>query len=211
MILDLSVYLVLDPDLCDPMGMVETTRRAVEGGVTVVQLRDKAASTAQMVETGLALKSALAGTGVPLIINDDIAAAVQIGADGVHVGQGDASAIEARRAMGPDAIVGVSVERPDLAVAIDPAIVTYVGAGPVYATPTKPDHKAPVGFDGLAAIVAACPVPVVAIGGLKHEDAAGVLAAGADGLAVVSAICGRSDPARAARVLAHGVRKGKQT
>ena len=96
MTLDLSVYLVLDPELCEPMGMVETTARAIQGGVTVVQLRHKTATTAEMIEIGLALKTVLAGTGVPLIVNDDIRAALEIGADGVHVGQEDMTAAEVR-------------------------------------------------------------------------------------------------------------------
>ncbi len=208
---DLSVYLVLDPDLCAALGMVETARRAVAGGATLVQLRDKTAGPEELVATGRALMAALQGTGVPLIVNDAVEVAQAIGADGVHVGQDDMPAAAARTAMGPDAILGLSVERPELAAAVDPGVVDYVGAGPVHATPTKPDHKAPVGYDGLAAIVAAAPVPVVAIGGLRHTDVAPVLEAGALGLAVVSAICGRPDPARAARVLAHAVataRKG---
>lgn len=205
---DLSVYLVLDPELCAARGMVETARLAVKGGVTMVQLRDKAADTGAMIATGRALKAALAGSGVPLIVNDDVAAAVEIGAEGVHVGQSDMAAEAARAAMGPGKIVGLSVERPDLARAVDPRVVDYVGAGPVFATRTKPDHKAPIGFDGLAAIVAAAPVPAVAIGGLRPAHAPQVLAAGAKGLAVVSAICGRPDPARAARVLARAVATG---
>ena len=207
--LDLSVYLVLDPELCRETGMVETARLAVRGGVTVVQLRDKAASRAQMVATGRALKQALAGSGVPLIVNDDVAAAVEIGAEGVHVGQSDMAAERARAAIGAGLILGLSVETPALAAAVDPALVDYIGAGPVFATPTKPDHKAPVGFDGLAAIARAAPVPAVAIGGLRHNHAAAVLGAGAQGLAVVSAICGRPDPARAARVLAHAVARAR--
>lgn len=207
---DLSVYLVLDPELCAETGMVKTARLAVSGGVTVVQLRDKTATRTELVRTGRALTAALAGTGVPLIVNDDVEAALEIGADGVHVGQGDMAATEARRRIGPEMILGVSVERPDLAAAIDPDVTDYIGAGPFRSTPTKPDHKTPIGAEGLAAIVAAAPVPAVAIGGLRHEDAAAVLGAGAAGLAVVSAICGRPDPARAARVLAHAVRQARK-
>ena len=198
---DLSLYLVLDPGLCAGIGMVETARRAVAGGATTVQLRDKQGGTAAMVETGLALKAALAGSGARLIVNDDVAAAVEVGADGVHIGQGDMSVIEARALIGPDMLLGLSVETPELAARVDPAMVDYVGAGPVFATPTKTDHKTPVGFDGLAAQVAACPVPAVAIGGLKVDHVAQTLAAGAKGLAVVSAICGQPDPEAAARRL----------
>ncbi|MCW2309891.1 thiamine phosphate synthase [Rhodobium gokarnense] len=202
---DLSLYLVLDPQLCASIGMVETARRAVAGGATMVQLRDKEGGTAQMIETGRALKATLAGTGALLIVNDDVAAAAEIGADGIHVGQGDMSVAEARALVGPQAILGLSVETPELAAAVDPALVDYVGAGPVFATPTKSDHERPVGFEGLAAQVAASPVPAVAIGGLKAAHVAEVFAAGAKGLAVVSAICGRPDPEAAARALAEEI------
>ncbi|TDH34987.1 thiamine phosphate synthase [Pseudohoeflea suaedae] len=198
---DLSLYLVLDPGLCARTGMVETARRAVAGGATMVQLRDKEASSERMVRTGHALKSALSGTGAKLIVNDDVEAALAIGADGVQIGQSDWSATDARARLGPAAIIGVTVETPELARLVDPEVVDYVGAGPVFATSTKPDHKQPVGFAGLAAQVAASPVPAVAIGGLKAEHVTEVLAAGAEGIAVVSAICGQPDPERAARSL----------
>ena len=202
---DLSLYLVLDADLCGPMGMVETTRAAVAGGVTMVQLRDKRASTAALVEAGWALQDVLAGTGVPLVVNDDVDAAIALGAEGLHIGQEDCEAHVARQRIGPDMILGLSVETEALAAAIHPAIVDYAGVGPVFATATKADHKQPVGLGGLARLVAASPVPTVAIGGLKAEHAAAVLAAGADGLAVVSAICGKADPRRAAQEIADAI------
>jgi thiamine-phosphate pyrophosphorylase len=199
---DLSLYLVLDPGLCAGIGMVETARAAVAGGATMVQLRDKAGGTAPMIEIGRALKKALAGTNARLIVNDDVTAAIATGADGLHIGQGDVSVAEARSRIGPDAILGLSVETPELAAAVDPALVDYIGAGPVFATPTKRDHKQPVGFDGLAAQIAASPIPAVAIGGLKVTHVAQTMAAGAQGIAVVSAICGQPDPEAAARALA---------
>lgn len=206
---DLSLYLVLDPDLSLPLGMVETARCAVAGGVTLVQLRDKNASTARMIETGRALKTALLGTGVPLIINDDVEAAIAIGADGLHVGQGDMDAQTARRRIGPDMILGLSAETEALAAAVDPAVVDYVGAGPVFATATKPGHKPPVGIVGLAALVAATSLPAVAIGGLKVDHVEAVLRAGAQGLAVVSAICGQPDPRGSAFELSQAIRKAR--
>lgn len=199
---DLSLYLVLDPALCAGIGMVATAKAAVAGGATMVQLRDKTGGTQRLVEIGTAIKDALAGTRATLVVNDDADAVVAIGADGLHVGQGDLSAAEARARIGPDRILGLSVETPALAARVDPGAVDYVGAGPVFATVTKPDHHAPVGFAGLAAQVAASPVPAVAIGGLKAAHVAEVLAAGAAGLAVVSAICGQPDPQRAARLIA---------
>jgi len=199
---DLSLYLVLDPELCAPLGMVETARLAAAGGATMVQLRDKRATTAQMIETGLALKQALLGSSALLIINDDVEAAVAIGCDGVHVGQDDAPVAETRQRIGPDMILGVSVETPELARGVDAALVDYIGAGPVFDTATKPGHKPAVGFAGLAEIVAATSLPVVAIGGLKIGHAAATFGAGAQGLAVVSAICGQPDPRAASALLA---------
>lgn len=204
---DLSLYLVLDPDLCAGIGMIETARLAVAGGATMVQLRDKHAGTASMIETGRALKETLVGTGALLIVNDDVEAAVAIGADGLHVGQEDMNASRARAMIGPEMILGLSVETARLAAAVDPDIVDYAGVGPVFATPTKADHKQPIGFDGLARLVKASPVPAVAIGGLKAEHVAEVFAAGANGLAVVSAIAGTPDPEAATRRIAAEIRK----
>ena len=205
--IDLSLYLVLDPGLCAGFGMVETARAAVAGGASVVQLRDKHADTPLMIETGRALKAALSGTGALLIVNDDVEAAVAIGADGLHIGQEDMDAPTARARIGDDMILGLSVETEALAAGIDPAIVDYAGIGPVFATSTKADHKEPIGFAGLARLVRVCPVPAVAIGGLKAAHVGDVFAAGADGLAVVSAICGTRDPEAAAREVAENIRK----
>ncbi len=206
---DLSLYLVLDPDLCAGYGLVETTRAAVAGGATIVQLRDKTADTRQMIETGRALQHVLTGSNALLIVNDDVEAAIALGADGLHIGQDDLGAIEARRKIGPDMILGLSVETAALAAAVDPAIVDYAGIGPVFATATKPDHKQPVGLTGLADLVRACPVRSVAIGGLKAEHVSPVLATGAEGLAVVSAICGQTDPQAATAAIAASIRKAR--
>ncbi|MGZ2427183.1 thiamine phosphate synthase [Rhizobium laguerreae] len=204
---DLLLYLVLDPDLCAGIGMVETARLAVAGGATMVQLRNKHAGTIRMIETGRALKQALDGTGALLIVNDDVEAAIAIGADGLHIGQEDMDAMRARAMVGPEMILGLSVESEALANAVDPDLVDYTGVGPVFATPTKADHKQPIGFDGLARLVKASPVPSVAIGGLKADHVAQVFAAGAMGLAVVSAICGTPDPEAATRRIAAEIRK----
>lgn len=199
---DLSLYLVLDPGLCRLHSMIETARAAVAGGTTMVQLRDKEAGTAGLVTAGRGLKAALAGTGVSLIVNDDVEAALAVDADGLHVGQDDLNAGEARRRIGPDKILGVSAETETAVLAVDAGAVDYVGIGPVFATSTKPDHKPPIGLQGLVRLVRLSAVPAVAIGGLKVEHVPSVLATGADGLAVVSAICGQADPEAAARALA---------
>jgi thiamine-phosphate pyrophosphorylase len=204
--IDLSVYLITDPDLCAARGLVETALAAVRGGATIVQLRDKAAPRDRLISEGLRLKQALAGSGVLLIVNDDVQAAAAIGADGVHVGQSDAAAEAARAVLGEDAVIGLSIQTQAHAAVVDPAVVDYVGVGPVFATPTKPDHARPLGFDGLTAVCRAAAMPAVAIGGLEARHAAAVFAAGADGLAVVSAICAAPDPEAAARAFALAAR-----
>lgn len=194
----LRLYLVTDTDLCGEMGVVETVRRAVAGGVTMVQLRDKTATTAQRITMARALIDVLTGTGVPLIVNDDLQAAIQSGADGAHIGQSDGDPERARALLGPDRILGLSCETVERVRATANSSVEYLGLGPVFATDSKTDHERPIGFTGLAEMAAATALPTVAIGGLKQQHFAPVIAAGADGLAVVSAICGQADPQHAA-------------
>lgn len=198
----LRLYLVTDPRLCAGIGVVETVRRAVAGGVTMVQLRDKHATTAQRTDLAVALKTALQGSGVPLVINDDVVAAAAANVDGAHIGQGDISPAQARAIIGPGKILGLSCETPQAVRDADPSLVDYLGLGPVFGTATKTDHAQPIGFDGLAQLVALSSIPNVAIGGLKPDHISGVLASGADGMAVVSAICGQPDPCIASRAFA---------
>ena len=198
----LRLYLVTDPELCSQYGLLETVRDAVRGGVTAVQLRDKTATTSALVKMGRDIATGLADTGVPLIVNDNVEAAIAIGADGLHVGQGDMKVDEARRLIGPDMLLGLSCETVEDARMTDPAIVNYIGVSPVFATPTKTDHSLAVGIEGLRAIAAATPVPKVAIGGLKSRHCEAIFENGADGVAVVSAICGQPDAEAAASALA---------
>lgn len=194
----LRVYLVTDPALCADIGVVETVQRAVAGGVTMVQLRDKHATTAQRVDLARALIRVLNGTGVPLLINDDLEAAVASGADGAHIGQGDGSVQKARSILGPDRILGLSCETARTVSKANSAPVDYLGIGPVFATDTKSDHKQPIGMARLKTLVSLSDLPAVAIGGLNATHVGDVMSAGADGLAVVSAICGQLDPSAAA-------------
>ncbi|MFP4076640.1 MAG: thiamine phosphate synthase [Halochromatium sp.] len=204
--LDFSVYLITDAALCARLGLVKTVAAALRGGVTAVQLRDKQASDAELIEQGRALKGLLAGTRVPLIVNDRLEVAAAIDADGLHLGQSDASVAEAREYLGAEAILGRSVQTREQLEAPELSLVDYLGVGPVFATATKPDHSAPLGFEGLAAICAASPVPVVAIGGLNAAHAASVRSAGGAGMAVVSAICAAPDPEQATREIAEACR-----
>ncbi|WP_136255802.1 thiamine phosphate synthase [Onishia niordana] len=196
---DLSLYLVTDTRLCAGTGIIDTVLAAVRGGVTMVQLRDKEASDTELIAQAQTLMKALRGSGVPLIINDRLEVALAAKADGLHIGQGDGDVSEARRKLGPDAILGLSVENRTQLRALNKQELDYIGLGPVFATTSKQDHALPLGVEGLTELVTASPLPTVAIGGLKVEHAEAILATGADGLAVISAICGQVDPQAAAR------------
>ena len=201
----LTLYLITDPHLCANIGLEQTVEAAVKGGVTMVQLRDKHASTEDRVAMACRLKPICASHEVALVINDDVKAAQISDVDGVHVGQGDMCVATARKTIGADTIVGLSVETVTAAKKVSARLVDYVGISPVYATPTKYDHKQPIGFDGLAKICAASSVYTVAVGGLKLTNCHDVLAAGADGMAVVSAICGQNDPYAASLAFANSL------
>jgi len=204
----LRLYVVTDARLCTTSNLLTTVQRAVANGVTMVQLRDKTATTEELVEMAFALKEILFGTGVPLVVNDDVAAAVAADVDGAHIGQGDVSPAQARALLGPGKILGLSCETSQAVRAVDPAFVDYLGLGPVFGTATKTDHAQPIGFDGLARLVALSPLPNVAIGGLKAAHISDVNESGADGMAVVSAICGQADPGAAARAFSALNREG---
>jgi thiamine-phosphate pyrophosphorylase len=198
----LRLYLVTDADLCLHHTMSEVIRLSVAGGATCVQLREKGLGTRAFVERARALKALLSTLAepVPLIINDRLDVALACGADGVHVGQSDMP-VEVVRAHLPRAIVGLSVESVEDARASAGLDVDYLGVSPVFATPTKTDTAPALGLSGLAAIRALGDTPLVGIGGLNAANAAEVIRAGADGIAVVSALCAAEDPEAAARDL----------
>lgn len=199
--LDLSLYLVTDAQLCAEKGLERTVEDAVDGGVSIVQLRDKQASDAALLGQAKRLKRILAGTGVPLIINDRLEVAIASQADGLHVGQSDTTLLQARQALGDKAIIGLSVNTLTQLAQAPVSLLNYFGFGPVFATPSKGDHEPPIGFDGLAALISASQRPGVAIGGLKAAHLGDVKRRGAAGVAVISAICGQSSPRDSAQQL----------
>ena len=198
----LLLYLITDPHLCSKVGVEKTVDESVKGGVTMVQIRDKHASTEDRVALAGRLKPICASRGALLVINDDIKAVKISDVDGVHIGQGDMDVALARQTVGANKIVGLSVETESAATKVSIDLVDYVGISPVYATPTKQDHKPPIGLQGLSKICAASPVSSVAVGGLKLADCHSVMATGVNGMAVVSAICGQDDPYFASLALA---------
>ena len=196
--IDYSLYLVTDRALSLGRSTVEVVRAAIRGGVSCVQLREKGCSTREFMDEARLLKALLAGTGVPLFINDRLDVALAVGADGVHLGQNDLAIADARRLVGNRMIIGISAESVADAVRAEAEGADYIGASPVFTTPTKTDTAPPLGLDGLRAIRRAVQLPLVAIGGINADNAAAVLRAGADGLAVVSAIVSAPCPRTAA-------------
>jgi thiamine-phosphate pyrophosphorylase len=203
---DLRLYAIVDPEHAGGRSLPELARLVASGGATLVQLRDKLSDTRAMVETARAVKAALAPFGVPLLINDRVDVALAAGADGVHVGQTDMAAEDARRLLGPKAIIGLSINTVALAEAAPIDLLDYVGIGGVYATLSKQQKKAPIGVDGLRDIVAVFQrrkrgFPGCAIAGITAANASATIAAGAEGVSVISALSLAPDPAAAAKAL----------
>jgi thiamine-phosphate pyrophosphorylase len=168
--------------------------QALIGGAACIQLREKDVSTRFFVEEAQRMKSITARFRVPLIINDRIDVALATGADGVHIGQDDMPYVQARRLMGPHAIIGLSVETWDDVLEAEALDVNYLGVSPVFETPTKTDTKGSWGFAGIARIKAYSRHKLVAIGGMNASNADEAIMAGADSIAIISAICAAADP-----------------
>jgi thiamine-phosphate pyrophosphorylase len=194
-----GLYLVTDRVLCGNRSLEDVAHQALVGGAACIQLREKDVSTRFFVEEARKIKGLTARFRAPLIINDRIDVALASGADGVHIGQDDMPYAEARRLMGPKAIIGLSVETWDDVVEAEALDVNYLGVSPVFETPTKTDTKGNWGLEGLARIKAYSRHPLVAIGGLNASNAKEAVMAGADCIAVVSAICAAPDPLLASR------------
>lgn len=207
--IDYSLYLVTDRSLSKGRATEFIVRAAVEGGVTVVQLREKSCSTREFIREAMALRDFLRARHIPLIINDRLDVAMAVEADGVHFGQTDMPIGMARRIVGDSMIIGVSVESVDDAVEAQRAGADYIGASPVFATPTKTDTSSPLGYQGIRDIRRAVKTPVVGIGGLKAANCQAVIESGADGVAVVSAIVSADNPMCAARELSGRIREAK--
>lgn len=207
---DWSVYVITDRDAAGDRSVLEVVRAAIRGGATVVQLREKSATTREMIALGQALHGVTVPAGVPLIVNDRLDVALAIGAEGVHVGVDDMPVPLARRVLGPDRLVGYSPDTVEAALRGQQEGADYLGIGDVFGTPSKPDAGEPIGLEGLAAVVEAVSIPVVAIGGITVENAAAAVGAGAAGVAVISAVAGAENPEAAARWLKQAVSAGRR-
>jgi thiamine-phosphate pyrophosphorylase len=203
---DLRLYALVDPERAVGRDPAVLARLVAQGGATLVQLRDKHSDTRAMVARARAIKAALAPLNVPLLINDRIDIALAAGAAGAHVGQDDMAIEDARRLLGPGALLGLSVKTVEQAEAAPIELLDYVGIGGVFATSSKDNPSPPIGPDGLARIVAvfrrrAPTFPLCAIAGIDRSNAGEAIAAGADGVAVISALSLKDDPRAAARDL----------
>ena len=198
---DLSLYLVTDRELSLGRSLEFVVEEAVKGGVTMVQLREKDSDSFQFYKLGLKLKALLKTYNVPLIINDRLDIALAVDADGIHLGQSDLPWQEARKILGDDKIIGLSVESFEQAESANEAEVDYIGISPVFSTPTKTDTVIEFGLEGVTKVRNLCKHPAVAIGGIHPHNAKEIINAGADGIAVVSAICSAESPQKAAQEL----------
>lgn len=199
---DLRLYALVDPQTSGGHDLAQLAGVVAAGGATIVQLRDKNSGTRDMIDRARAICAALAPTATPLLINDRVDVALASGAAGVHVGQSDMDVADARRLLGPDALIGLSIKSLAQAAAAPLDLLDYVAIGGVFATTSKDNPDRPVGLDGLAMISAAirarrATMPICAIAGITEQNSASVIAAGADGVAVISALSMNADPAAA--------------
>lgn len=208
---DWSVYVITDREVAGGRPILDVVEAAIRGGATVVQLRDKAATTREMVELGKVLHALTAARGVPLVVNDRVDVALAIGAEGVHLGVDDMPVALARQILGPAGIIGASPDTIEGARQAEQDGADYLGVGDVYGTPTKGDAGHPIGLEGLGRMVRAVSIPVVAIGGIRPDNAGAAIEAGAAGVAVIAAVMGAQDPAVAVRRLRTAVRAAQVT
>jgi thiamine-phosphate pyrophosphorylase len=210
MSVDISLYGIVDPQIAHGRSMADMARAAVEGGATLIQFRAKNETTREMVREARAIRSALHGTHVPLIVNDRVDVALAAGADGVHLGADDMKLVDARRLLGPRAIIGATLKQENELPELAAAKIDYACIGGVFPTQHKDSAEVPLGLHGLetlrqAAARALGPLPVGAIAGINPENAAAVIAAGADGIAVIGALFGGEDIETAARALRQAI------
>jgi thiamine-phosphate pyrophosphorylase len=207
---DYSLYLVTDRSLSLGRSNLEIIQAAVEGGVTLVQLREKEATTREFYEEGLKIRAYLEAKDIPLIINDRIDIALAFDAEGVHLGQEDMPIDVARKILGPKKIIGASVFTLKEAKIAEAMGADYLGLSPIFVTETKPELSQQIGIEGIPPLKEAVQIPVVGIGSMSESNAYEAVKAGLDGVAVVSAICSREDPRAAAAAIKKEVLRAKK-
>lgn len=196
--IDWRLCFIADSEALFQRDLIQVIEQAVEGGVTLVQLRGKKWSDREFYFLALKVKNILSSRKIPLIINDRVDLALAAGADGVHLGQKDLPLKVARELAGENLLIGISVNNVEEAIKAESQGANYLGAGPIYWTGSKPDLRQPIGPEGLKAICKAIKIPVLAIGGITSSSIPEIMATGASGVAVISAIALANNPKEAA-------------
>ena len=199
--IDYSLYLVTDRDILGNRDLCKAVEDSIKGGATIVQLREKFISDDEFLKIARELQKVTKKYNIPLIINDNVKIAKEIDAEGVHIGQSDESLEEARKELGKDKIIGVSVGTVEEAIKAEKGGATYLGIGTVFFTGSKKDINEPLGFEKLEEIRKSVNIPSVAIGGIHLDNVKDVMKTGVDGVAVISEILGKKDIEEASRIL----------
>lgn len=208
--IDWRLCFIADSEAAAGRNILRLISGAVEGGATLIQLRGKMWSTREFLEAGIKVRKMLEAINVPLIINDRVDIALACEADGVHLGQDDLPLPCARKILGKSRLIGISINTPEEAREAEKEGADYVGVGPVFATSSKKDLEPFLGLDGLQKIRAIARIPILAIGGITVGNAADVISAGADGVAVISAIAAAHNPKKAATELIESIGRVKK-
>jgi thiamine-phosphate pyrophosphorylase len=214
--LDLSLYGIVDPQIGQGRALADIARSAALSGMTLLQYRAKQLDTRSMVAEARAIKAALLGTGVPLLINDRVDVALAVQADGVHIGNDDMIPADARDLLGPKAIIGATVKSVTDVDSLVGAPIDYICIGGVFGTQHKDNPDPPLGVAGFAALAAYArkrlgPMPVGAIAGIDAANAGSLIKAGADGLAVIGALFAKGDVAVATRIMAQAIAEARKS
>jgi thiamine-phosphate pyrophosphorylase len=207
--IDYSLYLVTDRKLSLGRSLLEVIKPAVDGGVTVVQLREKEIDSRDFYREALGIKAFLDSRDIPLIINDRLDIALAIDAAGVHLGQEDLPIDVARKILSPGKIIGASVFTPEEALQAEAMGADYLGLSPIFVTATKPELMNQIGLEGIGPIRRATRLPLIGIGSMNETNACSVIRAGLDGVAVVSAICSRPDACAAAETIMREIQRAR--
>jgi len=207
--IDYSLYLVTDRKLSLGRSLLEVIKPAVDGGVTVVQLREKEIDSREFYREAMGIKVFLDSRNIPLIINDRLDIALAIDAAGVHLGQEDLPIDVARKILGPGKVIGASVFTPDEALQAEAMGADYLGLSPIFVTATKPELMNQIGLEGIGPIRRATRLPLIGIGSMNETNACSVIRAGLDGVAVVSAICCKPDACAAAGKIMQEIQRAR--
>jgi thiamine-phosphate pyrophosphorylase len=208
--IDYSLYLVTDRKLSLGRSLLEVIKPAVDGGVTVVQLREKEVDSREFYREAMGIKEFLESRDIPLIINDRLDIALAIDAAGVHLGQEDLPIDVARKILGPGKVIGASVFTPDEALQAETMGADYLGLSPIFVTATKPELMNQIGLEGIGPIRRVTRLPLIGIGSMNETNACSVIRAGLDGVAVVSAICCKPDVCAAAEKIMQEIQRARE-